>query len=1300
MAGKDHISSALVEQLDTGNYAVWSMRMRMLLKHRELWAAVEANGAVDVKLDEKALALIVLHVKDFHLAALRTVKTAKEAWIKLEEAYKADSTSRRLQLRRELNSLKKEGSESVAKYVGRARELGNALIAIGHEVKPEELVMSVLAGLPKEFDTVVSIMEMADQLAVLDVVLPKLLQVEQKLVSRSHATDDGAAFVGQYRPQDGGAFRADRDGRPQGDRANAASDRRCYYCGKKGHIKADCFQLKRDQGQGGAGSASSSVAGAGIALAANDALFDADTWVLDSGASQHMTPSRDHLLNYKPIEGRSVRFGDGQEAAALGVGDVQLIMDVHGDSVPVMFKDVLHVPGVVTNLVSVRRSVERGASVLFQDGNCIMTLDDMVVAVAKPLGGLYALSVFPDEQKDPAPTALVAATAQLWHARFGHLGYDSMMKLAASDMVTGFDVTAADIKRQQGVLCEACVMGKHSRDSFGDSTTQTSRRLELVHMDVLGPLEVKSLGGSRYVATFLDDFSGMSVVRPLEHKSDVPDVVKQVVQFLELQTGDKLLAVRTDRGGEYVNDELRAYFASKGVVHQTTAPYTPQQNGKAERLNRTLVERVRCMLYESDLPKSLWAEAIACANHVRNRSPTVAHVGKTPSELFWGGVPDVSHLRVFGSTAFVQVPKQLRKKLDATSRKGVFVGYEAASKAYRVLVEGKVVVSRDVKFVENLGSAEALTDAGPDLHLLDLDDVVVPIPEAVDGPPQEPAEEFHGAAEQPEEPQQAPAEPRYPARVRAKPASWWQASANVAADAAAGGKAEPQTFEEAVSGVDGELWRQAMDEEMSSLHENETWEMVDLPAYAKAIPVRWVYKIKRDAAGNVERYKARLVVKGYMQREGVDFTEVYAPVSKHTSLRALLSLVAAENLELHQLDVKTAFLNGELEEELYVVQPPGYELGGKGIACRLKKALYGLRQAPRAWYTRLSAELALHDFLPSVSDPGLYVRHDKGGSTYLLVWVDDILVAGSPESVQGVKDVLHASFDVRDLGEANFFLGMEVERDRGSNCLKLTQKKYTAELLLRYGLQDANSKRVPLSPAVKLSREGSDKLDTALFGYGELIGSLLYLSVCTRPDITFAVGALARYMSDPREMHWEAAKGVLRYLCGTAKHGLVFGGKSALVGWCDADYAGDVDTRRSTTGYVFVLNGGAISWASKLQPTVAVSTAEAEYMAAAAAVKEALWLRKLLADLQMPVGTVQMHCDNQAALSLLKHPIASARSKHIDVLHHFARERVARGEVKFEYCQSSDMLADCLTKALPDVSFMFCRDTIGVRNSL
>jgi hypothetical protein len=529
-----------------------------------------------------------------------------------------------------------------------------------------------------------------------------------------------------------------------------------------------------------------------------------------------------------------------------------------------------------------------------------------------------------------------------------------------------------------------------------------------------------------------------------------------------------------------------------------------------------------------------------------------------------------------------------------------------------------------------------------------------------------------------------------------KPArEWWKASANatVGIDSAD----EPATVKQALSSDAAEMWKLAMDEEIASLIANGTWSVEQLPDGVRPIPCKWVFKIKRDAQGNIERYKARLVAKGYQQVAGVDFDEVYAPVSKHSSLRALLSIVAMDDLELHQLDVKTAFLNGVLEEEIWLDQPPGFEQGPAGTACRLKKALYGLKQAPRAWHTKLKHELEELGFVASDADPSLWVLHLNGRSVYVLAYVDDLLLAGKLLSdIQDVKGLLMSAFDARDLGEARHFIGMEILRDRSAKSLKLVQRQYAAEVVARFGLSDAKPAVVPLSAAVKLSRDGDEPLDVSVFPYRELVGSLMYLAVCTRPDISQAVGALARYMSAPQKQHWDAARSLLRYIRGTTGFGICFGDGGGLQGYCDADYAGDIDTRRSTTGFVFTLNGGAVSWSSRLQPTVAVSTAESEYMSAASAVKEALWLKKLLTALGRDVAPVHMFCDNQAAIKLIKHPIASMRSKHIDVHHHFVRERVARGEVVFEYCSTSDMVADCLTKALAVGKFHSCLAGMGV----
>jgi len=432
-----------------------------------------------------------------------------------------------------------------------------------------------------------------------------------------------------------------------------------------------------------------------------------------------------------------------------------------------------------------------------------------------------------------------------------------------------------------------------------------------------------------------------------------------------------------------------------------------------------------------------------------------------------------------------------------------------------------------------------------------------------------------------------------------------------------------------------------------------------------------------------------------MQREGVDFGEVFAPVSKYSTLRILLSIVAQLDLELHQLDIKTAFLNGEIKEEVYVKQPPGYQLGDSSSCCRLQKALYGLRQSPRTWHQRLCEELEALGFQASSADPSLFIKRSGVDTAYILVYVDDMLIAAQHRAtVQHIKQQLMSAFEAHDLGEASTYLGISISRDRNARKLSMTQQRMTDSLLSEYGMEEARPRGTPITPGTQLRKDGQPLSQP--HSYSQLIGSLMHLSVCTRPDLSQAVGALARFMAAPTVAHWEAALGVVRYLSRTRQLGISFGGGSGLIGYCDADHAGDLDTRRSTTGYVFLLNGGAVSWSSRKQPTVAASTTEAEYMAAASAVKEALWMRQLMYDLGQPTGTVQLLADNQSAIKLLKNPISSMRSKHIDVAYHFARERVTRGEVAFSYVETGAMVADMLTKAVPVQKHDFCCKAMGM----
>jgi len=526
---------------------------------------------------------------------------------------------------------------------------------------------------------------------------------------------------------------------------------------------------------------------------------------------------------------------------------------------------------------------------------------------------------------------------------------------------------------------------------------------------------------------------------------------------------------------------------------------------------------------------------------------------------------------------------------------------------------------------------------------------------------------------------------------------------------------EPQTAAEAMRRPDAAQWRQALDAEMDSLQQHDTWELQKTPPGVQPLPVRWVLRVKEEADGS-KRHKARLVAKGFAQREGVDYDDVFAPVSKGSTLRALLSVVAEQDLHLHQLDIKTAFLNGRLTEEVWVQQPEGFEQHDSSFSLRLRRALYGLKQAPRAWFSELRAALQQLGFQQSAADPALFSSMQGENSVIVLVYVDDLLLAASSMQALGAaKQSILQRFEGRDLGEAKCFLGLEIRRDRQQRTLTLHQHKYSSALVARTGLQQCKANAVPYSSS-KLSSTGEPLDPAAQQQYSSIVGGLMYAVTCTRPDMAFSVGALARFMARPTQQHMAAAKTAVRYLAGTAHYGLRFGSSMhSLTAYSDADFAGCPDTYRSTTGFTFQHNGASISWSSKRQPVVAVSTAEAEFYAAAAAVREAAAMRKLNADLPLlnsntnslhaasssnpaacSSSTVPLCTDNQAAAALLHNQVSNHRAKHIGVQYSFAREAVERGEIAVHYVPSGEQLADILTKPLQAVKFSAAREALGL----
>ncbi|XP_073268730.1 uncharacterized protein [Populus alba] len=505
---------------------------------------------------------------------------------------------------------------------------------------------------------------------------------------------------------------------------------------------------------------------------------------------------------------------------------------------------------------------------------------------------------------------------------------------------------------------------------------------------------------------------------------------------------------------------------------------------------------------------------------------------------------------------------------------------------------------------------------------------------------------------------------------------------------------DPLSFDEAIT---DEKWIEAMDEEIHAIEKNDTWKLTYLPENKKAIGVKWVYKTKKNAKGEVQRYKARLVAKGYKQREGIDYGEVFAPVARLETIRLMISLAAQHRWKIYQLDVKSAFLNGFLEEEIYVEQPLGYiDAENEGKVYKLKKALYGLKQALRAWNTRIDRYFQDNGFEKCPYEHAIYVKKGADGSIlFACLYVDDLIFTGNnPTMFEDFKRSMVQEFEMTDIGLMSHFLGLEVtQKEEG---IFVSQSGYAKDILERFKMESCNPVSTPVENGVELRKSKVGNVDPTYFK--SLVGSLRYLT-CTRPDILYGVGLVSRYMETPDQSHLNAAKRILRYIKGTMNEGMFYTSSKDfnLVGYSDSDWGRDLDERKSTTGFVFFMGDTSFTWSSKKQSIVTLSSCEAEYVAANSAVCHSIWLRNMLKFLGFPQeNPTEIYIDNRSAIALAKNPVYHERSKHIDTRHHFIREHVKNEEVQLISCNTNDQVADIFTKPLKGETFIRLKFMLGM----
>ncbi|KAJ9560393.1 hypothetical protein OSB04_005553 [Centaurea solstitialis] len=951
--------------------------------------------------------------------------------------------------------------------------------------------------------------------------------------------------------------------------------------------------------------------------------------------------------------------------------------DVSTDNI--QLPEVLHVSDIAIGLVSLTQLQEMGLLMFFDFSGCVIQdpKTKQTLGVGRRVGRVLEVVYIRIPLSSPRVVASVSPSSSLdlWHTRLGHLS-SSRLKMLASTGSLGH-VTSSDIS------CLPCKLGKHHALPFETNESKSICPFDLIHSDVWGPAPHPSMGGARYFVIFVDDHTRFTWIYLMKHRSELPQLYITFARMIQTQFSKPIKILRADNAMEYKESSLLAFLRSQGTISQYSCPGTSPQNGRAERKHRHILDTVRTLLVSAKCPARFWGEAAFTAVYTINRHPSPILHNKSPYEVLHGVLPAYDLLKVWGCACFVQLQPHEHNKLEPRARLCLFLGYGIEHKGYRCWdpVSKRLRISRNVTFWEHVPYYSLPDTESPPIPLFpESAPLIPPTPPPISdflGPPSDPAPTPpptpEVSAESPD-PGPSTSEPvRRSDRVRHIPAHLrdYHCYATLLSNH------EPTSYKEAAS---CSQWQAAMQEELRALAKAHTWDSVPLPSGKRPIGSKWVFKIKTRSDGSVDRYKARLVAKGFNQEYGIDYEETFAPVARITSVRSLLAIAATKHWPLFQMDVKNAFLNGDLSEEVYMTPPPGVSLP-TGHVCRLRKALYGLKQAPRAWFEKFSKTVLSLGFSASNYDSGLFTRTTDSGSILLLLYVDDMIITGDDsKGIASLKQSLSFSFEMKDLGDLHYFLGLEVLSD--ASGIYLCQAKYVSDLLSKAGLSDNKVASTPLEHNLHLAPNAGTPLQDPT-RYRQLVGSLVYLTV-TRPDIAYAVHTVSQFMAAPCSDHYVAVLRILRYLKGTMFHGLHFSSKSSLLlrGFSDADWDSDMTDRRSTTGYCFFLGDSLISWRSKKQSLTARSSTEAEYRALADTTQELIWLRWLLSDMGAPQRSpTPLWCDNNSAIQIAHNDVFHERTKHIEIDCHFTRQHVVRNTIQLHPISTLDQPADIFTKA-------------------
>ncbi|KAJ1594192.1 hypothetical protein NDA11_001615 [Ustilago hordei] len=935
-----------------------------------------------------------------------------------------------------------------------------------------------------------------------------------------------------------------------------------------------------------------------------------DTWIIDSGATHHMVNDERMLLTSTNKVGQISTAGD-EKLQVKAIGDASLRV---GEAT-IQLLDVLYVPKLNANLLSVQGLIENGARVIFDefgttikqnDGTQVQFKRDRRQGHFKVRGQARVLELeetrdgVPEDNQntgklDNAPEGnkdMKHRDSYLWHERFGHPGRDKTRQIRAHYLGTDEEM------EHESKHCNACSQGKQTRARMSQSESERMEApLELVHVDLM--TDFKGHANYHYALVAVDDFSSL-IYRP-------------------------------------------------GIS---------VQNGRAERAIRSVQEKMRSMLIGRACPRELWPYAITAAAHVMNLTPSATKT--IPHEAFYGTTAHklAQQLRVFGCLAWVHVQqKDQQGKHGARAKPAIMIGYDDEHKAWKFCnpdQPASIQWSNSATFHEDKGWSDRQQEAVRPMVTMEVEE-----------------EGVTPAIVEEETRSETAVEDLLPA-----------VDSTVGAANTAILNLDP-TLGEAMNGEDAQLWKEAIRKELEGLEAMGTWEVVHQPPGVPLVDSKVVLRLKLDADGVPVKHKARLVARGFTQREGIDYQETFSPVAPLGAIRAILALAVQNNWEVHALDITMAYLNSTLKEAIYMKPPEGSGVA-PGKVYKVVKGLYGLKQSGREWNQEFDRSLRRMGFFQVECAPCIYTKGQGEDMAIVVIYVDDTLViAPRLETVLEVKKQIGQRWKMEDSGEVSHFLGIKISRDRAMRTMTIGQSGYIDQVLAKHLDKRTKPTMVPMQniPEGTLVASAAQQKE-----YPVIVGKLLWVANSTRPDLSLTVGVLARHMREPSQEHYQAAQRVLRYLESTRQVGLVYRASESqepLVAHSDANWASDATIqRRSTSGSVALVYGNPVAWKSVTQKCVSLSAVEAEFIAATEATREVLFLKQLLRSIGIATGTPTVYSDNTGCIQVSKDPAQHWKLKHIDTKYHFVRNNVQEGRVQIKYVDTTRNLADVLTKPI------------------